>query len=343
IMTFQYDGLGRMRISTNWDGTTTEYVYDGMRVIQERDGSNTPQVSYTRGPDLSGTLEDAGGIGGLLARSAGYSSGNWTSNSYYHADGNGNIMYLEDSSQGLAASYRYDAFGETLQWNGPLALANTYQFSSKQRVQIDPQGVFQFEGIYYYGYRFYAPHLQRWLNRDPLGDKAFQRTWGYAVSRKRIDRMLYTLVENNPITGFDGFGLDKTPFPLNGAVCNCKENKKPVYVLIDGEYYTLPPGQCTAKGSLYDPESRDDADGFWIGDTFYRVGCGKADACHPPENPCVNGKTSKCEDCKWDGDPDSEYSPSKRSGKPSNSPPSTPPPLYQRPPTLPGWTGPPFI
>ena len=66
----------------------------------------------------------------------------------------------------LAASYRYDAFGETLQWNGPLAFANTYQFSSKQRVQIDPQGVFQFEGIYYYGYRFYAPHLQRWLNRE---------------------------------------------------------------------------------------------------------------------------------------------------------------------------------
>lgn len=170
IMTFQYDGLGRMRISTNWDGSTTQYVYDGMRVIQERDGSNTPQVSYTRGSDLSGTMEGAGGIGGLLARSAGYSSGSWTNNSYYHADGNGNIMYLENSSQGLAASYRYDAFGETLQWNGPLAFANTYQFSSKQRVQIDPQGVFQFEGIYYYGYRFYAPHLQRWLNRDPGGN-----------------------------------------------------------------------------------------------------------------------------------------------------------------------------
>src|SRR5690348_10597540 len=168
-MTFQYDGLGRMRISTNWDGSTTQYVYDGMRVIQQRDGSNTPQVSYTRGSDLSGTMEGAGRIGGLLARSAGYSSGSWTNNSYYHADGNGNIMYLENSSQGLAASYRYDAFGETLQWNGPLAFANTYQFSSKQRVQIDPQGVFQFEGIYYYGYRFYAPHLQRWLNRDPGG------------------------------------------------------------------------------------------------------------------------------------------------------------------------------
>src|SRR5713226_212002 len=41
-----------------------------MRVIQERTGTNnTPAVSYTRGLDLSGTLEGAGGIGGLLARS----------------------------------------------------------------------------------------------------------------------------------------------------------------------------------------------------------------------------------------------------------------------------------
>ena len=47
----------------------TEYVYDSMRVIQERDINNNPKVSYTRGVDLSGTLEGAGGIGGLLARS----------------------------------------------------------------------------------------------------------------------------------------------------------------------------------------------------------------------------------------------------------------------------------
>ena len=38
-----------------------------MRVIQER---NVPQVTYTRGLDLSGSLEGAGGIGGLLGRTA---------------------------------------------------------------------------------------------------------------------------------------------------------------------------------------------------------------------------------------------------------------------------------
>src|SRR5207237_1648682 len=75
-----YDGHGRLRIRAEWayiggaDGdwflqSETHYIYDGWRVIQERDAANTPQVAYTRGPDLSGTLEGAGGIGGLLARS----------------------------------------------------------------------------------------------------------------------------------------------------------------------------------------------------------------------------------------------------------------------------------
>jgi hypothetical protein len=103
-----------------------------MRVIQERNSANTPQVSYTRGNDLSGSLQGAGGIGGLLARSHGYSAGNWSTHNCYHADGNGNITYLVNSSQALAASYRYDPFGNTISSSGTLASANVYRFSSKK-------------------------------------------------------------------------------------------------------------------------------------------------------------------------------------------------------------------
>ena len=35
----------------------THYIYDGNRVIQERDTNNAPTISYTRGTDLSGRLE----------------------------------------------------------------------------------------------------------------------------------------------------------------------------------------------------------------------------------------------------------------------------------------------
>jgi hypothetical protein len=70
---------------------------------------------------MSGSLEGAGGIGGLLARSHGYSSGNWSTHNFYHADGNGNITYLVNSSQTVAASYRYDPFGNLVSSSGSLA------------------------------------------------------------------------------------------------------------------------------------------------------------------------------------------------------------------------------
>src|SRR4029077_4621492 len=90
--------------SITWGtNSITEYIYDGWRVIQERDVSTVPLVSYTRGTDSSGTLEGAGGIGGLLSRSHGYSSGNWSTHYYYHADGNGNVTYLVAANQGLGA------------------------------------------------------------------------------------------------------------------------------------------------------------------------------------------------------------------------------------------------
>ena len=75
---FVYDGKMRRRIrrEKTWSGGSWDlsaevrYVYDGNLVLQERDGGNLPLVTYTRGKDLSGSLEGAGGIGGLLARTA---------------------------------------------------------------------------------------------------------------------------------------------------------------------------------------------------------------------------------------------------------------------------------
>jgi len=86
----------------------TRYVYDGKLVIQERNSGNTPIVTYTRGIDLSGTREGAGGIGGLLGRTA---SG---TTAYYHCDGNGNITCMLNGSQSVVAMYEYDPYGNLL-------------------------------------------------------------------------------------------------------------------------------------------------------------------------------------------------------------------------------------
>jgi len=190
--TFVYDGLGRLRkrVEYAWSGvwtlyTTTSYLYDGRRVIQERNANNVPQVSYTRGTDLSGSMEGAGGIGGLLGRSHGYSAGNWSTHNFYHADGNGNITYLVNSSQTQAASYRYDPYGNLISQSGTLASANVYRFSSKE-LHVN-------SGLYYYGYRWYAPNLQRWLNRDPIEELGGINLYGF--------------VQNNSVNTYDPEGL----------------------------------------------------------------------------------------------------------------------------------------
>ena len=93
--------------------STTRYVYDGIQVVQERDGENQPTVTYTRGLDLSGSLGGAGGIGGLLARTAHDPSGS-DSHAYHHSDLGGNITGLMNENGYLVARYIYDAFGNTI-------------------------------------------------------------------------------------------------------------------------------------------------------------------------------------------------------------------------------------
>jgi RHS repeat-associated protein len=197
---FVYDGLRRMRraLTYTWNSGSsgwtsvgeTRYLYDGMLIVQERSSGNTPQVHYTRGLDLSGTTHGAGGIGGLLMRSHGYSAGSWSSHNGYHSDANGNVTALVNSSGSLQANYKYNPYGGTISSSGTLATANVMRFSSKPAMFSSTGGW----GMYYYGYRFYDPATQRWLNRDPLEEAGGINT--------------YEANANNPLNAYDPVGLD---------------------------------------------------------------------------------------------------------------------------------------
>jgi RHS repeat-associated protein len=190
---FVYDGLMRRRITRNyawqaggWTKTNeTRYICDRMLVLQERDASNNPLVTYTRGLDLSGTFQGAGGIGGLLARTdAGGSA-------FYHSDLGGNVTSLTDGNGSVTARYLYDPYGRLLGKWGAMADANRYLFSSKEQ---HPSS-----GLYYYGFRFYDPGMQRWLNRDPAHEAGGLN--------------LYEFVWNDPLSVVDDSGLAPVPPP----------------------------------------------------------------------------------------------------------------------------------
>jgi RHS repeat-associated protein len=203
---FKYDGMLRRRVKDEylWQnggwilGNRSFYVWDCNVAIQERDGNNLPLLSYTRGSDLSGNLQMAGGIGGLLALSRiGVRSGD---HFYYHADGNGNVSSLIDSNQVIEARYCYDAFGNTLSASGPLAQINPYRFSSKEAHFAS--------GLYYYLYRYLSPSLQRWLTIDPLLDSASRmaHNWQHAISPSDYANGNVFLI-NDPINTYDVDGL----------------------------------------------------------------------------------------------------------------------------------------
>ena len=218
---FTYDGKMRRRIrqeytwqNSQWVQTNqVYYVYDGNRVMQERNVNNQPATTYTRGQDLSGSLEGAGGIGGLLSMTLNTALGPSSSNSYYyHSDGNGNVTMLVNPSQYTVAKYFYDAFGNVLSAAGSLAQANLYRFSSKE-THLN-------SGLVYYLDRYYDPNLQRWANRDPFLEPGFEVDRNPAQAQNRSFMLpseysekpnLYLFDRNDPEDNMDPFGLALVP------------------------------------------------------------------------------------------------------------------------------------
>src|SRR3989442_4464942 len=85
----------------------------------------------------------------------------------------------------------------TIPMSGSLADANVYRFSSKEFMTNS--------AMYYYGYRFYDPNLQRRINRDPIEERG-------GVN-------LYCFVSSDPIRSTDAHGLDGID-AMNDAVAD---------------------------------------------------------------------------------------------------------------------------
>ena len=160
--------------------STGTRIPDGWNMISETSTGYTN--FYTWGIDASGSMQGAGGVGGLLSMTR--ISGAESNTYFYCMDGNGNVTDMVDTEGNNVAHYEYGPFGETLVATGPMAQINPFKFSSKY---WDSE-----TGFYYYGMRWYSPEIGRWVNRDPIEESG--------------GVLLYGFIVNNSIGGIDYLG-----------------------------------------------------------------------------------------------------------------------------------------
>ncbi len=177
------DGHMSRRVRKETATGTRTFIYDGWNltaeVVVDAQAGTTNVIRYLWGPDLSGTLQGAGGVGGLLAviRSDG---------AFFPCyDANGNVTGYVDANGTVCAHYEYSPFGETIVQSGDLAHTFRFRFSTKYWDEETRS--------YYYGYRHYAPKLGCWFNRDPIGINGGLNEYGFT--------------RNNPVNLFDKLGL----------------------------------------------------------------------------------------------------------------------------------------
>ncbi|MBI6848743.1 sugar-binding protein [Pseudomonas syringae pv. tomato] len=181
---YVYDGQGQRcrKISTaqaSGRTLTDEVRYlPGLEVRTTADGETLHVVTAQAGRNRVRVLHwEAGKPGAIANDQVRYSLGDHLGSSTLELDQQG----------GLISQESYYPFGGTAWWAARSAVEAKYKtvrYSGKER---------DASGLYYYGFRYYAPWLQRWINPDPAGD---------------VDGLnFYAMVGNSPAACVDPSGL----------------------------------------------------------------------------------------------------------------------------------------
>ena len=184
LLTQTYDPLGRVT-RVEHDGQTWLLSYQGLNLIEVRDGQAKLKQVYVHGPDLDAPLA-------FFENSRAY---------FVHQNPVGSVFAISDASGKMLERYHYDEFGRSL---GVLddqfaprtnpATGNRLRFQG--RPALTPPGLFDFRA------RAYDPDLGRFLQTDPLGLNG--------------DSNLYRFAGNNPLTYADPLGMDRVQHRMGG-------------------------------------------------------------------------------------------------------------------------------
>ncbi|MGE8186420.1 RHS repeat domain-containing protein [Pseudomonas sp. NPDC086278] len=184
------------------------YLYDGggrrvrkVRSLQTRARTVTSEVRYLDGLEVR-TDSGTGQRLHVILAEAGLNAVrvlHWQSNPpsgvndqyrYTLVDHLDSCAVELDAEAQIVSQEHFYPFGETAWSSGPQTY-KTLRYSGKEQDAT---------GLYYYGFRYYVPWLQRWLNPDPAG---------------AVDGLnLFWMTRNNPVSLVDDHGaVSKVPQP----------------------------------------------------------------------------------------------------------------------------------
>ncbi|WP_313111602.1 RHS repeat-associated core domain-containing protein [Pseudescherichia sp.] len=210
---YQYSGSRRVRRQTRalvnssrglWDVDEVRYLpgLELRKSWQETAGSSAA-------PSLTEELHVVTGQAGragirMLHWESGKPDGIDNNQVRWSVDDNIGSLSLELDAEGqLISREEYYPFGGTAVWAARSEVEAEYKtvrYSGKER-----DGT----GLYYYGHRYYAPWLCRWVSADPAGE---------------VDGLnLYRMVRNNPVTLKDADGRQPT-------AASSSDDKSPKYM-----------------------------------------------------------------------------------------------------------------
>jgi RHS repeat-associated protein len=172
-VSFKYDPL-RRRIEKTTSSATSIYVYDGINLVEETNGSGSVVARYSQGASFDEPL--------AMLRSA--------TTSFYEEDGLGSVTSLSSGAGALAQTYTFDSFGNQTASSG--SLTNPFRYTARE---LDSE-----TGLYFYRARYFDPQTGRFLSEDPVG---------FSVGNN-----FYAYVLNNPVNLIDPVGLAPWPYDL---------------------------------------------------------------------------------------------------------------------------------